>query len=224
MMCGRKSMHWDVKESGGNIMQLKNYLQLFAEAAPTGNEQGTPPAGNEHQGNELQAPEGGDDGGEKPKYTDADVDRIISEKFAKWQTKQEKAIDEAKKLAEMNATQKLEYERDQLKSELDELKAANTKAQLQSTARKMLSEKNITASDEILAILTTGDAETTKKAVDSFAELFQKEVQNGIKEALKGNTPKTGNTGSGLTKEQILNIADRHERQKAINENRELFQ
>ena len=205
-------------------MQFRNYLQLFAETVSTlaGNEpQGTEQQGNEPQGNE---PQGDDNGGEKPKYTDADVDRIISEKFAKWQTKQEKAIDEAKKLAEMNATQKLEYERDQLKSELDELKAANTKAQLQSTARKMLSEKNITASDEILAILTTGDAETTKKAVDSFAELFQKEVQNGIKEALKGNTPKTGNTGSGLTKEQILNIADRHERQKAINENRELFQ
>lgn len=74
------------------------------------------------------------------KYTDEDVDRILDKKFAKWQERQQKAVDEAKKLAEMNATQKAEYERDQLQKELDALKKAAATAEMMKTARKMLAE------------------------------------------------------------------------------------
>ena len=42
----------------------------------------------------------------EPKYTDADVNKLIDQKFAEWQKKQQKAVDEAQKLAEMNAQEK----------------------------------------------------------------------------------------------------------------------
>ncbi|MDY5842307.1 MAG: DUF4355 domain-containing protein, partial [Peptoniphilaceae bacterium] len=49
------------------------------------------------------------------KHSDEDLDRIINAKVAKLMEKQEKKISEAKKLAEMDAQQKAEYERDQFK-------------------------------------------------------------------------------------------------------------
>ena len=59
---------------------------------------------------------------QQARYTDADVDAIISKKFAKWQEQHEAKVAEAAKLAKMNATQRAEYERDQLQRRLDELR------------------------------------------------------------------------------------------------------
>ena len=49
---------------------------------------------------------------QQARYTDADVDAIISKKFAKWQEQHEAKVAEAAKLADMNETQRAEYERD----------------------------------------------------------------------------------------------------------------
>lgn len=73
---------------------------------------------------------------DEPKYTDKDVDEILNRKFAKWQEKQQKAVDEAKKLSAMNAQQKAEYERDKLQKELDEYKRRASLAEMSKTARK----------------------------------------------------------------------------------------
>lgn len=49
---------------------------------------------------------------QQARYTDANVDAIISKKFAKWREQHEAKVAEAAKLANMNATQRAEYERD----------------------------------------------------------------------------------------------------------------
>ena len=64
--------------------------------------------------------------------------RISSKKFAEWEKKQEKKVSEAARLAEMNAQQKAEYERDEIKKELEELKRKDALAEMSKTARKML--------------------------------------------------------------------------------------
>jgi len=156
------------------------------------------------------------------KYTDADLDRIINEKFAKWQKKHEEDVSEAKKLAEMNAQQKAEYERDKLQKELDELKKANTLAEMGKTARKMLSDDGVTIPDELVNMLVTTDAETTASNVKSFSEVFKKAVSAAVTDSLKGGAPKTGGAKT-LTKDEIMKVTNRAERQKLINENMELF-
>ena len=45
----------------------------------------------------------------------------------------------------------------------------------------MLSEKNMNISDELLAFTVSKDAGETKKAVDSFAELFNAAVNEAVK-------------------------------------------
>lgn len=161
----------------------------------------------------------------KAKYTDEDVNKIIDKKFAEWQKKQQKEVDEAKKLAEMNATQKAEYERDQLKKKLEELEKQASLSEMTKTARKMLAESNINIPDELLSMMVTTDAEETKTAVDGFAKVFKEAVESAVKERLKGEPPKrsSGSGTSAMTKEQIMAIKDHELRQKKMLEHKELF-
>lgn len=156
-------------------------------------------------------------------YTNEEVDRIINQKFKKWQEQKEKEMDEAKRLAEMNATEKAEYERDQLEKKLNELMRKNTLSEMKTAARRMLSDKGLNISDELVSVLVTDDADKTKKNVEDFVSLYQDSVRKAVDEALKGHTPKTGSESSGLTKDEILKVKNRAERQRLINENIELF-
>ena len=166
--------------------------------------------------------DGGSGGTDEKKYTDADIDKIINQKFADWQKKQQKAVDEAKKLAEMNAQEKAEYERDQLQKELDAMKKTTTLAEMGKTARKMLSDDGLNVPDDLVSMITAEDAETTKSNVQTFSKLFKSAVQDAVKDALKGKAPGTGGT-STITKEEIMKVKDRVERQRLIAEHMDLF-
>lgn len=206
-------------------MKRKIYLQLFAEAAEgAGGTDGGATATETQTKQTKQTKEPGDAEAEA-KYSDKDLDRIIGQKFAEWQKKQQKAVDEAKKLAEMNAQQKAEYERDQLQKQLDDYKRKDSLAEMTKTARKMLSDSGITAPDELLSMLVTTNAEETKAAVDGFAKIFKDAVEAAVKERIKGEPPKRGTGGSAptMTKEQIMAIKDPELRQKKMLENKELF-
>ena len=158
------------------------------------------------------------------KYTDDDVNKLIDKKFAEWQKKQQKAVDEAEKLATMNATQKAEYERDKLQKELDEYKRQASIAEMTKTARKMLSDEGITINDDLLAMMVSTEAAKTKAAVDGFAKAFNDAVEKAVKERLKGEPPRKGSGGTvTMTKEQIMAIKDPELRQKKMLENRSLF-
>lgn len=177
----------------------------------------TPNTGNQQTPNT-------DPTGDDKKYSDADLDKIINQKFADWQKKQQKAVDEAKKLAGMSAQQKVEHQLEEMQKQYNDLLKQNTLSEMTKTARAILSESDITVSDDLLAVLVSTDAEKTNTAVSSFVDMFKKEVDKAVKEALKGNPPKAGSTKSGtMTKEQIMNIKDPVERQKMMMQNKEMF-
>ena len=163
------------------------------------------------------------------KYSDADVDAIINKKFASWQEKQDKAIaeavakvEEANRLAQMNDKEKADHERKQMEDELASLKAEKAHHTMMSQARQMLKADGLTIPDEIVSVLVTDTAEGTSDAVKAFSGMFQKAVENAVREKLAGSEPKKG-TASAMSKEDILAIKDTHKRLKAIEENMELF-
>lgn len=206
-------------------MEFKDYLrQIFAE---DGGNDGTDDKGANggNPGADDKGAKGGnpgaDDKGTK-KYSD--VDEIINKKFAKWQKEQERKISEAEKLAGMNAQEKAEHERDTLQKELDELKRANSIAEMEKTARTMLHDDGVNVPDEVVSSLIADDADNTKAKVEAFSKAFKEAVQTAVKDALKGKAPATGKGGSTLTKADILKITNRAERQKAIAEHIDLFQ
>lgn len=158
---------------------------------------------------------------------DRRVQKAISTAVAnaekKWRTLTDDKVSEAEKLAQMTAEQKEKYRADKAEKELADLKRQIMLSEMSGIARKMLSDENIAIPDEVIANLVCDDAEKTKTAVESFAKAYKNAVQNGIKEALKGNTPRATGEPPTITKEKIMKIKDRAERQQMIAEHPELF-
>ena len=183
-------------------MKKKLNLQMFADDHATDQANGTAPgtAGKADEGKAAA-----DTGKEPPKpeakYTDEDVDRIVKNRLAREREQAKKEKEEAEKLAEMNATQKAEYERDQLKKELAELKRKDALSEMTKVARKMLTEKDINVPDELLSMMVTTDAQETKQAVDSFAKMYKESVDAAVKARLKGEPPRVGSGPSSPVSE-----------------------
>lgn len=200
---------------------MKKYLfdiQLFAEDGAEGGAEGAPAA--EPVGGEPKGAEGKP--AAEPKYTDDDVNKILDRKFAEWQKKQEKKLTEAERLANMTAEEKAAERMKALEDKLASYEKAETKNALSKQARNMLSDKNIHVDDALLTNLIGEDAENTKASVESFISLFNSAVEKAVKEKVKGEAPKAGSP-SGITKEQILAIPNRAERQRLMAENSHLF-
>lgn len=197
--------------------------QLFADdAGSTGtdnqNKTGQQDGTDDKQEGEKTPP------ADEKKYSDADVNKIVDRKFAEWQKKQDAKVSEAEKLAKMNEQQKAEFQRDQLQKQLDELTRKNTIAEMSKTARQMLTAEGVNISDALIEMIVSDDADTTKTNVTQFTTLFKTAVQDAVKDALKHKAPNGGsNGGSGITKEQIMAVQNRTERQKLIAEHMDMF-
>lgn len=198
-------------------------LQLFADEPQTepANDPTEPKAKSKSDGtqesNEEKAGEA-----QRKLYTNEDVDKLINRKFAEWQAKKDKEINEAQKLAEMNEQQKAEYKLDKLQKELDEYKNRETLSEMAKTARSILSEQNINIPDELVSVLVTTDADTTSENVKAFAKAFQSAVSQAVDSKISHREPRTGGSKT-VTKNDIMAIKDTAARQKAIAENIELF-
>ena len=227
----------DNGRAGAERMNMKNKLyralQIFAEGEGTG----TP---GEPGGNDPGAGSGTPTQTEPLSFDDflsqegnqAEFDRrvqkaintAVSNAQKKWQTMTDGKVSEAEKLAQMTSEEKAEYRAKKAEQELADLKKQIALGDMAKTARKMLSEENITVPDEIIMNLVSDDAEKTKSSVESFAKVFKDAVQAAVKESLKGNPPKASSGGTTtVTREQILAVKDRAERQRLIAENPQLF-
>lgn len=195
-------------------------LQLFADdGADPEAEAETPETHTDDEPDEKTKP--------KPqnqlKYTDEDVDKMFNQKFAEWQKKQAKAVSEAERLSKMTAEEKANERIRALEEKLAAADREKAVAAMAKQARAMLQDKNINVGDELLANLISEDADSTKASVESFISLFQGAVEKAVKEAYKGETPKKGGGATTLTKDQILAVQNRAERQRLIGENLDLF-
>ena len=157
------------------------------------------------------------------KYTDEDVDKIVSKKIAKERERAKAEADEAARLAKMTEQERTAAELKKALDEVEALRAEKARNEMRETARKMLADASVSVPDGILDVLVTNDADTTKKAVDDFTSLFKAELDKAVKAKLGGSPPKVGGTKT-LTKQDILAVENREERQKLIAEHLELFE
>ena len=191
-------------------------LQMFADDTDTGGTADTP----ENPTTQTKEP---DEPKAVPKYTDDDVDRLIERKFAEWQKKQEKKTTEAERLGRMTAEEKANERIKAMEDKLREYETNAARTEMTKQARAILQDKGINVGDALLANLIADDADATKASVEAFVSLFQSTVEKAVKDAVKGETPKTGSANTGITKEQIMAVANRTERQRLISENMHLF-
>lgn len=163
------------------------------------------------------------------KYSDEQVDEIIKEKKAKWQKQQDekiKELEEARRLEKMNEDEKLKYELDKYKRELEEYKQRETQSAMAKVAKNMLVEEGFNISDDLVNNLITDEAESTKENVKGFAGMLKDLVEKEVNERLKGKSPevkKTGVKSSQSQRSEILGIKDAVKRREAMLNHPELF-
>ena len=137
----------------------------------------------------------------------SEMEKIIKERVKREQKAREKAVEEAEKLAKMNADEKREHERQKLEEELAEYKRKDQFYSMSKEASKMLSEHNIHADDELLSFVVKDDAEATQAAVNSFVTMFNDKVEEGVKQALSGKSPKVhAKTEKVISAEEFKNM------------------
>lgn len=130
------------------------------------------------------------------KYSDADVDKIIAAKFAKWEAKQQQEKDEAAKLAEMDDKEKADYEKQQLEAKLAEFERKEVLSKMSEQASEMLSEKGATPTKEMLRLIVSEDAETTSSNVKTYLASIEAEreaIKAEYEKRLGGKVPLDGN-------------------------------
>ena len=184
-------------------------------------------AGGDNDGNGPDDGGGTDDGGKQGKtWTDAEVNALIDKKFAEWSKKsaaKSRAAEKAAELEKMTAEEKSAAKIKELEDKLTAMEKKEAIAAMTKSAHKILADEKITLPEEIISVLVTEEAESTKENISGFVKVFRAAVDAEVKARMAGKQPKAGSTKTTMTKEEILKIADPIERQKQIKKNISLF-
>ena len=182
---------------------LKIPMQFFAEpgdgqpagaAAPADGVQdptGTAPQGDGQQqtNNNNPAPTG-------KTFTQEDVDKMISERLARQQKKFDEKMEEAAKLAKMNAEEKAKYAAEKREADLTAREMAVQKKELRFEALNILAENKLPA--QLIDCVDLTSAETSKASIEAITKSWQTSVQAEVDAKLKSDPPQYsgGNTKS----------------------------
>lgn len=147
--------------------------------------------GNGDGGQQATPPEAGADATKtepSKSFSRDDVAKMMAAERAKIVKEFEEKQEEAKKLAKMNAEEKLQHLLEQKESELEQLKRKQSLSEMTKEASKMLSEAELPHDEELLELITNEDAEATKKAVN----IITSYVAKIKKESARQTTPADG--------------------------------
>lgn len=197
---------------------MKDFLnfKLMDKADDLGGAQLSEPA--EPETEEVEEPDK-----PKAKYTDEDVDNIVKAKLAKEREKTAAKVEEAAKLAKMNADQKKDYEAQQVLKRAEEAESKLAQLEMQAEARTMVSDLGVNLTDEDLALVVTTDADSTKTNVSRLTDLIGR-IQDQVKtEMLKGTTPKASGQSTTVATADDFSKMSTSERVTFARENPDKF-
>lgn len=165
---------------------------------------------------------------EKTLFTDKQqehLNSLISETIKRERERAEKLVDEAKKLQQMDATEKAEFERKKLEQERDDAIQQVQRFQLGATATSHLISEGLTADNTTLEFVIRNSEAETVAAVGAFAKQVRDQAQKLLAKQLSGTPPKTTPKpgATTLTREDINKVSDPVERQRLIADNPHLY-
>ncbi|MBF4175997.1 DUF4355 domain-containing protein [Lacticaseibacillus paracasei] len=173
-------------------------LQFFAEDNPQGDPKDPVDPPKPKDGDPVDPPEGKKQGEPadpdpdgKHVYNDEEVNEIVKKRLARAEREKQAAVDEAAKLAKMNADQKKDYELEKAQKERDELKSQLATYEMGKQARSMFEEAKLTVTEDDLQHVVTPEAESTEANVKWLIAHDQAVAEGVRQELLKGSTPKT---------------------------------
>lgn len=148
---------------------------------------------------------------EKVEFSDvqqAHIDKLISQQRSKavedFKKTEEAKRSEAKKLGKMNENEKLQYENDKLKAELEEAKAVKARYEMEKVATGILNENNLPANKQVLDFVVRSDAEQTQEAIKVLSKLVNDTAEQLLKERNKGEVPTRSNSTAKASWEKWL--------------------
>jgi CHAD domain-containing protein len=122
-------------------------------------------------------------------------DRRVSQALKKAREEAKKQVAEAQKLAVMDEQQRYQYELENAKAELEQLKREKAIAENTQATLRVLAKRNLPA--ELLDYVITEDADSTLEKIDSLQKILTKWVNAEVDKRIpKQGTPKAGTTPS----------------------------
>ena len=147
---------------------------------------------------------------ELDKLIQSESDRKTALAQKQWKQRTEKQLEEAGKLAKMDAEERSAYELNSVKEELEQMKRDRAKSENTAETLKVLANRELPA--ELLEYVLTEDADTTLTKITDLQGIIKKLIQNEVDKRLpKSNgAPKSGNVSKTLTKEDFAKMTVTH--------------
>ncbi|WP_337600080.1 DUF4355 domain-containing protein [Hominilimicola sp.] len=134
----------------------------------------------------------------QPSLTQEDIEKAVSEAKTKWEKEVEeklkKAEEEGMRKAKLTNEQRQKEADDKERAEFEKAKAEFEREKIVAYAETELAKNGLSA--EIAKYIVAEDKDSTKAVIDKIKESYDKDVQAGVTERLKGKTPDL-NGGSG---------------------------
>ena len=166
-------------------MFFKN-LQFFAEDTGADGSQESQQSDNDTN---AQESENDQENSDQHTYTDEEVNEIVKKRLARAEKEKQAAVDEAAKLAKMNADQKKDYELEKAQKERDELKSQLAAYEMGKQARSMFEDAKLSVTEDDLKHVVTAEADSTETNVKWLIAHDQAVAERIRQELLKGSTP-----------------------------------
>lgn len=158
---------------------------------------------------------------EVDKMLQSEVDRRITSALKKQAKSNEAKIKEAQKLAQMNESEKFQYELEQREKAIEEKEKALALAENKNEASKILADKGLSLS--LVDFVVAEDAETMNSNIRLLEKAFKDSVKREVEKRLGSSAPKKNlPPDETITKEQAKKMGIR-ERQQLLMNNPELY-
>ena len=158
---------------------------------------------------------------EVDKMLQSEVDRRITSALKKQAKSNEAKIKEAQKLAQMNESEKFQYELEQREKAIEEKEKALALAENKNIASQILADKGLSLS--LVDFVIAEDAETMNSNIRLLEKAFKDSVKREVEKRLGSSAPKKNlPPDETITKEKAMKMGIR-ERQNLLNNNPELF-
>lgn len=158
---------------------------------------------------------------EVDKMLQSEVDRRITSALKKQAKSNEAKIKEAQKLAQMNESEKFQYELEQREKAIEEKEKALALAENKNIASKILADKGLSL--DLVDFVIAEDAETMNSNIRLLEKAFKDSVKREVEKRLGSSAPKKNlPPDETITKEQAKKMGIR-ERQQLLMNNPELY-
>ncbi|MEY8662527.1 DUF4355 domain-containing protein [Ligilactobacillus faecis] len=169
-------------------------------------------------------------------FTQSEVDRIVTDRvkrseeklrsklFEEAKSKVKAEQDEAKKLEEMNASQRRKYEDQKRDEELEQLRAKVQRQEMEQTAMGILKEKGVSVDQDVLDLVVADTAEVTADRIEKLATLIDTRAREIRRRDFNTSAPRQSGSGQKVATLDEFKRMSYTERLELKNDQPELYQ